>query len=202
MIERGFEKDLSFIHNSHFTIYNDKLTGIEFGDSVIQSYDAVKESWIEINPARRGEFYTDIYSNIFTIKGKDTMSKNLLIVMPGGGWNSFSLPVYLHRKMKKNYNKGSFIFVQFFFTFISDDGSWIYLREYNKLTIVDRIMNYGPICYELTKIIGLPPIIRSLDGEFLVIPTKLESELSPSLLYWCKDLTSCSQGTFILLSRL
>ena len=86
------------------------------------------------------------------------------------------------------------LFCSIFFTFSSDDGSWVYLREYNKLTIVDRIMNYGTICYELTKIIGLPPIIRSLNGEFLVIPNKFKTELSPSLLYWCKDLNSCSQG--------
>lgn len=89
----------SFIHNRHFTVYNEKLTGLEYEDSVIHSYDDITKLWIEMNPQSRGQFRAHINSDIFSVVSRDSDTKDLLFAMPGD-WNSLTVPVYLYRKVK------------------------------------------------------------------------------------------------------
>ena len=80
-------------------MYNEKLTGLEYENSVIHSYDDMKKLWVEKNPQSRGQFRAHINSDIFTVVSRDSDTKDLLIAMPGD-WNSLTVPVYLYRKGK------------------------------------------------------------------------------------------------------
>ena len=94
-------------------MYNEKLTGLEYEDSVIHSYDDMTKLWIEMNPQSRGQFRAHINSDIFSVVSRDSDTKDLLIAMPGD-WNSLTVPVYLYRKVKPGFifkfNK-TFLFV-------------------------------------------------------------------------------------------